>query len=96
VTDTSIYEIVDGLEQSLRDRIAKTSGYPGLATYTGYAHGNEGPAAWYSSMNLPRLSVLKKNWEPDGLFVFNKPIPVQVNVPTGSVGLLTQVTLRLE
>ena len=75
MSDTSIYSIVDNFERSLRDQIANTSGYPSLATYSNYARGDEGPAAWYSSRNLPKLSALKREWDPKGLFRFGKPIP---------------------
>lgn len=76
MNDTSIYEIVNEFQQSLRSRIAASSGYVGLATYAGYARGNEGATAWYSSDNLPRLTNLKRIWDPDHLFGYNKPIPV--------------------
>ncbi|KAK9860742.1 hypothetical protein MYU51_005963 [Penicillium brevicompactum] len=76
MTDTSIYDIVDEFEQRLRNQIANVSGYPSLATYTGYARGNEGAVAWYSSRNLARLSALKRKWDPNQLFGFKKPIPL--------------------
>lgn len=76
MTDTSIYDIVDEFEQRLRNRIANVSGYLSLATYTGYARGNEGAVAWYSSRNLARLSALKRKWDPNQLLGFNKPIPL--------------------
>lgn len=73
-TDSSIDGTVTSFEKSVRAIFAKTSGYRGLATYTGYAHGDEGPAAWYSEERLPRLAAIKKKWDPEGMFSYNKPI----------------------
>lgn len=77
MTDTSLYAVVDKFERSVRDRLAVTSGYPHLATYTNFARGTEGPVAWYSVRKLPALAALKEKWDPKGLFGFNKPIPTQ-------------------
>ncbi|KAK3683408.1 hypothetical protein B0T22DRAFT_519299 [Podospora appendiculata] len=74
MTDTSIYPVVDSFETSLRARLVKTSGYPRLATYAGYAKGTEDPSAWYGP-NLPRLVAVKRQWDPQGLFSHSKPIP---------------------
>lgn len=76
MTDTSIYGVVDDFERSLRDRLAKTSGYASLAVYSNYARGTESPTAWYSSWKLPRLSALKRQWDPKELFSFSKPVPI--------------------
>ena len=76
MTDTSIYGVVDKFEQSLRDQLAKTSGYDRLATYSNFARGTEGATAWYSQWKLPKLSALKKKWDPKELFSYNKPIPI--------------------
>ncbi|CAI6338016.1 unnamed protein product [Periconia digitata] len=42
--------------------------------YTHFAHGDEGPEAWYSPENLPHLRELKKRFDRDGLFRFYNPI----------------------
>ena len=76
MTDTSIYGVVDEFQRSLRDRLAEASGYDKLATYSNYARGTEDPTAWYSQWKLPKLSALKKEWDPKELFSYNKPIPI--------------------
>lgn len=80
MTDTSIYEAVNYFERSVRDRLAAVSGYPSLATYSNFARGTEGPESWYSAAKLPRLAALKAQWDPKGLFNFNKPIPTGTSV----------------
>ncbi|KAK3320574.1 hypothetical protein B0T19DRAFT_444407 [Cercophora scortea] len=74
MTDTGIYPVVDSFETSLRARLVKTSGYPRLATYAGYAKGTEDASAWYGS-SLPRLVAVKRQWDPRGFFSNSKPIP---------------------
>jgi hypothetical protein len=54
----------------------KTSGFEGLQTYVSYARGTEGLEAMYGKEKLPRLLDLKRKWDPQGLFVFNNPLPV--------------------
>ncbi|KAI0096946.1 FAD binding domain-containing protein [Nemania sp. FL0031] len=39
-----------------------------LEVYVNYAHGDEGPVAWYSERKLPRLLALKSRWDPKNLF----------------------------
>ncbi|KAI1313330.1 FAD binding domain-containing protein [Xylaria venustula] len=39
-----------------------------LEVYVNYAHGDEGPVAWYSERKLPRLRALKSRWDPKNLF----------------------------
>jgi len=73
MTDVSIYDAVDEFESALRSRLVKTSGYPRLATYAGYAKGTEAAHALYGS-NLAKLLTLKNEWDPKGLFSHSKPI----------------------
>jgi len=54
-----------------------TSGFDSLQVYVNYGHGTEGLSALYSDRKLPRLLALKKEWDPEGLFVFNNPLPIQ-------------------
>ncbi|CAG7973254.1 unnamed protein product [Penicillium olsonii] len=76
MNDSSIHEIANDFQQSLRSRIAGSSGYDYLATYAGYARGNEGAGSWYSSRNLAALSSLKRIWDPNLVFAYNKAIPL--------------------
>ena len=54
-----------------------TTGYPNLTLYIHYNHGDEGPVTWYSAAKLPRLSALKRTWDPQQLFSWYVPIPLQ-------------------
>ncbi|KAI0550085.1 FAD-binding domain-containing protein [Xylaria curta] len=59
-----------------RDQFAATSGYPQLAAYINSAHGDESLESIYGANKLPRLSALKKAWDPSNVFRFNNPIPL--------------------
>ncbi|KAI1334906.1 hypothetical protein F5Y15DRAFT_399674 [Xylariaceae sp. FL0016] len=59
-----------------RAMLAETSGYPELAAYVNSAHGDERLESIYGARKLPRLSALKKEWDPLNVFGFNNPIPV--------------------
>ncbi|KAI1752351.1 hypothetical protein F4782DRAFT_501516 [Xylaria castorea] len=59
-----------------RDQFAATSGYPQLAAYINSAHGDESLESIYGADKLPRLSALKKTWDPSNVFRFNNPIPL--------------------
>lgn len=61
--------------QQSRQNFAATSGYDSLSTYVNYAHGDEGPAAWYSTRKLTKLMSLKKQWDPKNLFSWYNAIP---------------------
>ncbi|KAI1332613.1 FAD binding domain-containing protein [Xylariaceae sp. FL0255] len=41
-----------------------------LSVYVNYAHGDEGPVAWYSSRKLPALHAIKSKYDPKNLFHF--------------------------
>lgn len=48
--------------------LRKGCGTSPLEVYVNYAHGDEGPVAWYSERKLPRLLALKSRWDPKNLF----------------------------
>ena len=73
-TDRSLDKPVSEFLADARSRFQKTSGFPELSVYPGYAHGDEGVNAWYSSRKLERLSALKKVWDRNGVFSWNNPI----------------------
>ncbi|KAL4766412.1 FAD-binding oxidoreductase [Aspergillus foveolatus] len=62
---------------SLREKLHATSGFPADQPhiYVNYAFGDEGPEAWWSKENLPKLSYLKRKWDPKGVFGKGTPIP---------------------
>ena len=68
---------VNAFVKPARDEFARTSGFETLTTYSNYAHGDEGPEAWYSARKLPQLSALKRKWDPDQLFRWNYPVPLR-------------------
>jgi hypothetical protein len=61
--------------KSSRAKFQRTSGFADLSIYTNYAHGDEGPEAWYSRRKLGELVHLKKLWDPQQLFSWYNPIP---------------------
>lgn len=60
--------------RNVRARFQATSGYDKLHAYTNFAQGDEGPGAWYGSVNLNRLRALKSKWDPDGVFNNFNPV----------------------
>ncbi|RFU78524.1 fad binding domain [Trichoderma arundinaceum] len=66
----------DALMREIRSDYAATGGYDGLAVYASYTHGDETPQQLFGSA-LPRLTQLKKTWDPEGVFNFFHPIPTQ-------------------
>ena len=54
------------------------SGFGSPAVYVNFAHGDEGPAVWYGARKLSRLGLLKRQWDPRGLFSFYNAIPPQI------------------
>lgn len=85
MTDTGIYDLVEKFAQSARAQLAETSGYETLATYSNYARGDEDPTAWFSARKLPRLSALKKEWDPEQLFSWSRPIPLDWDAKMGEL-----------
>ncbi|KAL2810523.1 hypothetical protein BJX63DRAFT_422986 [Aspergillus granulosus] len=59
-----------------RDHFTKTSGFKHLTLYNNFAHGDEGPEVWYTPRKLPRLVELKRKWDPNEVFSYYNPIPV--------------------
>lgn len=57
-------------------RFLRTSGYNSSTVYTNFAHGDEGPAAWYGARKLDRLSNLKLKWDPNELLSFYNQVPL--------------------
>lgn len=60
----------------LRDDLVATSGYPGLAAYVSYAWGDETAEQKFGRDKLPRLVQLKKKWDPDNVFGYCNPLPL--------------------
>lgn len=73
--------IVDDFLDSARDHLMTANGFDQPVVYVNFAHGDEGPAAWYGARNMERLGGLKRIWDPKGLFGFYNTIPL--NEPTG-------------
>lgn len=66
---------VEALAKELRTSFADTSGYPDLAVYVSYAHGDETLEQRYGADKLPRLAALKKKWDPSNVFAYNNALP---------------------
>ncbi|EHK44434.1 hypothetical protein TRIATDRAFT_36827 [Trichoderma atroviride IMI 206040] len=74
-TDPTLDGPVNSFMKQSRQSFAATSGYDSLSTYVNYAHGDEGPVAWYSTRKLTKLMSLKKQWDPKNLFGWYNAIP---------------------
>ncbi|OJI98007.1 hypothetical protein ASPVEDRAFT_49867 [Aspergillus versicolor CBS 583.65] len=61
--------------QAIREELAATSGYGGLAVYLNYAHGDETIEEVYSERKLPRLAELKRMYDPDNVFRYYHALP---------------------
>lgn len=69
---------IENLPTKLRDTIAATAGtLDGLNTYIGFSHGDEPAKAIWSEANLARLTALKKEYDPLGLFSWYHPLPLE-------------------
>nr|CAG8993145.1 FAD-linked oxidoreductase [Penicillium sclerotiorum] len=64
----TIEDAVTNMTLSLREKLNAGSGFDTPHVYVNYAYGDEGPAAWWSAANLPRLRALKARWDPRNLF----------------------------
>jgi hypothetical protein len=64
------------LFKNARGAVQATSGFKHLAVYLNFAHGDEGPAVWYSLEKLDNLTHLKRKWDPKALFSFYQPVPL--------------------
>lgn len=59
----------------IREELAETSGYGGLAVYVNYAHGDETIEEVYGERKLPRLAELKRKYDPDNAFGYYHALP---------------------
>ncbi|KAI1448849.1 hypothetical protein F5Y02DRAFT_414852 [Annulohypoxylon stygium] len=62
--------------RQMRSEFVATSGYPDLSVYVNYAHGDESPEQLFGSRKLPKLTSLKKTWDPNDVFGFSNPLPL--------------------
>ncbi|KAL2194466.1 hypothetical protein P885DRAFT_71238 [Corynascus similis CBS 632.67] len=78
-TNTTTTEAdIEDLPKRLRDTVAATAGTPVQhATYVGFSHGDESAEAIWSGRNLNRLRALKREYDPQGLFSWYHPIPLE-------------------
>ncbi|CAJ2505665.1 Uu.00g130590.m01.CDS01 [Anthostomella pinea] len=68
-------DAVTKLGPEIRNDIFVTSGYPDLAVYLNYAHGDEPIESLYGRNKLPRLAELKGKWDPNNVFSFHHALP---------------------
>lgn len=73
--DMSIDDQVNTFAQNARAAFASTSGFGDLELYVTYSHGDEGPEVWYREQ-LPGLTALKEEWDPQVLFRYMNPVVV--------------------
>ncbi|KAL4809570.1 hypothetical protein BDV18DRAFT_157321 [Aspergillus unguis] len=69
--DEAVLEARDAFARELRGTWAATSGYEQMSSYVNYAHGDEGVEQIYGRDKLARLKRLKREWDPNGGFVWN-------------------------
>lgn len=62
--------------EPIRQRFEAVSGFEEQHYYINYAFGDEGPAGWWSAANVPRLTALKRTWDPLHKFGAGNPIPL--------------------
>ncbi|KAK9794409.1 putative FAD-binding PCMH-type domain-containing protein [Seiridium cardinale] len=74
-TNSTTAAMIDSFGREVRDDFAATSGYPSLAVYINIAHGDESLEAIYGASKLPRLAALKRTWDPQNAFAFEKALP---------------------
>lgn len=74
VLDDSLLPAVTNWSISQRDKFQAVSGFTDEHIYVNYAIGDEGPAAWWSEANLPKLRHLKAQWDPHNLFGRGYPL----------------------
>ena len=76
--NTTLDTTVNNLARTARSAFNATSGFSQLQVYTSYGHGDEGIDVLYGPSKLPRLTSLKKQWDPNRLFRFNNPLPTSL------------------
>ncbi|EAU36707.1 predicted protein [Aspergillus terreus NIH2624] len=74
--DSALDDAVNEFATLGRQEFVETSGFDQLAVYSNYARGDEGPVAWYGERKLPKLSALKRKWDPEQRFSVNNPVPL--------------------
>lgn len=74
--DASFESTTSAFGQSIRNKLGAASGNPRLETYVNYAHGDEGPLAWYTEDKLTQLRILKERWDPGAVFNFTNGIAI--------------------
>ncbi|KAH8799826.1 hypothetical protein F5884DRAFT_848014 [Xylogone sp. PMI_703] len=67
---------VDAFMRDARAKFHKTSGFEDLSVHVNFAHGDEGPEVWYQPRKLANLTRLKKEWDPEQLFSWFNPVPL--------------------
>ncbi|KAI1495977.1 FAD-binding domain-containing protein [Biscogniauxia marginata] len=72
-----VEEVANALASELRQDIAATSGYPDLAVYVNYSHGDETIEQIYGKDKLPKLVQLKKAWDPSNVFKYSNALPTE-------------------
>ncbi|RDW58819.1 hypothetical protein BP6252_13295 [Coleophoma cylindrospora] len=75
-SNSTLNNAADTLFKTARSAVQATSGFDQLAVYVNFAHGDEGPAIWYSPEKLDNLTRLKRKWDPTELFSFYQPVPL--------------------
>jgi hypothetical protein len=73
---SALDKVVDTFSQAARAQLQETSGYPTLATYVNFAHGDEGPVAWHGARKLGKLMNLKQKWDPKQVFSYYNAVPL--------------------
>jgi hypothetical protein len=63
------------LGRELRSDLVATSGYDNLTVYANYGWGDENIESIYGANKLPRLALLKAQYDPNNIFSFYHAIP---------------------
>ncbi|KAK8051166.1 FAD binding domain protein [Apiospora rasikravindrae] len=72
--DASQAPALDKFGREVRDLLQRGSGKDQLDVYVHFAHGDEGPASWYTAERLPKLVSLKEKYDPTGMFSWYNPV----------------------
>ncbi|KAL2788811.1 hypothetical protein BJX66DRAFT_326833 [Aspergillus keveii] len=73
--NTATQNAVTSVALDIRSRLAATSGYGDLSVYVNYAIGDETLEQRYGKRKLPRLSELKRRYDPGNVFRFHHALP---------------------
>lgn len=74
--DSALDAEVNDFSLAGRAQFQATSGLDQLSVYVNFAHGDEGPGAWYSERKLPGLTRLKQQWDHQQAFSWYFPVPL--------------------